>query len=87
MSKGRSVIRYIAYIIEILVLYIINGTPNLIPEFFGGKPVLLVAVAITIAIFESEISAMVLGLLCGILLDFGISDTLGFYSVILPVIC
>ncbi len=87
MEKKLTVLRYISYSFEILILYILQGTPSLIPEIFGGKPVLLICVALTFAAFEKELPAMFFGLACGIMCDLGISNTIGYFSVILTAVC
>lgn len=87
MEKRYKVLRYFAYTIEILIVFIIQETPGLIPELYGAKPVLLIPVALSIAMFEAEISAMVFGLFCGLLVDFGVGSTLGFHGLLLSVMC
>ncbi|WP_085831850.1 rod shape-determining protein MreD [Clostridium merdae] len=89
MIDKRKLLRYFAYTIEIVVIYLINQTPGLIPPVFGARPVLLLPVAICIALFESETAAMGFGLMCGALLDFGMSggSSLGFHTLLLSVFC
>lgn len=82
-----SFFRYLSYVIEIILVHILSSTPNLFPELFGGKPTLLIVVAISIAVFEREISAMIFGLICGILIDFGFSNAIGTFTIGLTVIC
>lgn len=83
MEKKYRVFRYIAYGLEILILYVVQGTPFLTPEICGGRPVLLIPAALTIAFFEDEITAMYFGLACGVLLDLGTGGNPGFYTVTL----
>lgn len=87
MDKKFTVVRYFAFGIEILILFILQSTPNLIPEVFGGRPLLLISAAITIAYFEPEIPAMFFGIACGVLLDLGGGDNIGYYTIMLGVIC
>lgn len=87
MDRKFTIVRYFAYAVEILLLFIFQSTPGLIPEVFGGKPMLLIPAALTIAYFEPEIPAMFYGIACGALLDFGYGDNLGYYTVMLGVIC
>ena len=72
---------------EIILLYVLGTTPNLLPEIFGAKPTLLLCVALTAAIFEREIPAMVIGMICGILTDLGYSNGIGLFTISLTVIC
>ena len=66
-----KIIRYFAYTIEILILYMVQETPGLLPEIGGARPVLLIPAAISIAMFESELAGIAFGLLCGLFLDIG----------------
>lgn len=86
MDKKFTIVRYFAYGLEILLLFVLQSTPNFIPEVFGGRPLLLIPAALTIAYFEPEIPAMFFGIACGVLLDFGYGDNVGYYTVILGVI-
>ena len=79
--------RYLAYSIEILVFFVLGSTPSLFPEIFGATPCLLVALAITIAVFESEVPAMIFGVICGALTDLGFSNSIGLFAISLTIIC
>lgn len=87
MEKRRNFLRFFAYSLEIIILYILCGTPQLMPEIFGSKPCLLLPVALTIAVFESETVAMSFGFVCGVLTDIGFSGKIGFYTVVLTLLC
>lgn len=87
MEKRRNFLRFFAYSLEIIVLYVLQGTPLLLPEIFGSKPCLLLPVALTIAVFESETVAMSFGFVCGLLTDIGFSGKVGFYTVVLTLLC
>ncbi len=87
MDKKNRVLRYVAFGLEILIFFIIQGTPNLIPQMLGGSPLLLLPIAITIAGFESEIPAMAFGLATGAMLDFGAHTHFGFYTFALTIVC
>lgn len=87
MERKLKILRYIIYSIELLVLFIIQGTPNLIPELFGGKPSLLLPAAITIAMFESQIPALLFGTMGGLLTDIGNGGIIGFFAIIMTLFC
>ncbi len=80
-------LRYITYAIEIILLYVLSGIPGLLPSILGVKPLLLLSVAVTIAVFEKEVPAMVCGLACGVLCDLGFTDRIGFYTIALTLLC
>ena len=87
MDRRYTVFRYFAYSLELLLLFILQTTPRLLPEIFGSKPLLLIPAAITISLLESEIPAMFFGLAAGLMLDFGYSDNIGFFTVTLTLSC
>lgn len=87
MEKKYTVFRYLAYSLEILIIYILQGTPFFLPEILGGRPVLLIPVALTMAFYENEIPAMFFGLACGSLIDIGTGGNVGFYAFMLTLIC
>lgn len=79
--------RYFSYFLEILVLFMIQETPGLIPEIFGQRPVFLIPVVLCIALFENELPALFIGVLAGLLIDSGIGGVLGFHGLLLGVCC
>lgn len=85
MNRFRLV-KYTAYILEIIIVYILQATPGLIPEVFGGKPILLIPVAMTISVFERDIPAVVLGVGCGLIADIGYSGAVGYYGITLAIL-
>lgn len=87
MDTRLRFLRFVAYSIETIVFFILQGTPQLMPEIFGSKPCLLLPVALTIAVFESETVAMSLGFVCGLLTDIGYTGKVGFYTVALTILC
>ena len=82
-----SALRYIIYIAEIFFSFVFQGTPYLIPEVFGGKAVLLAALAVSFAFFEGDIVSIVLASVCGLLTDCSYSRTVGYYAIALVISC
>lgn len=80
-------LRYFAYTIEILVFFMVQETPGLMPEVYGARPVLLIPAALAIALFEKERAAMTFGLFSGLLIDFGMGGSLGFHALLLSISC
>lgn len=87
MDSKFKILRYISYAVEILLFYVISGIPGFLPSILGTKPVLLLPIAITIAVFENEITAMVCGLFCGALCDVSLGGKIGFYTIALTILC
>lgn len=86
ISSSR-LMRYLAYSLEILVLFVLQETPGLFPEIFGGRPLLLVPVAISISMFETEIASMGFAVAIGLLMDYALGAGFGFYALVLVVLC
>lgn len=80
-------LKWLAYALELLLVYIIQYTPNLLPSFLGVKPLLLVVFAVSIAMFEGEGPAMWIGLAAGLLMDMSAGSVFGFNGLILMLIC
>ena len=64
-ERKYTFLKFFAYVIEIIIFYILEGVPNLFPEVLQGKPLFLLPIALSIGFFEKEISAMVYGIVCG----------------------
>ena len=79
--------RYLAYYLILLLLFVLQTTPNLLPPILGSKPLLLIPAALTISYMEAELPAMFFGLAAGLMLDFGYSDNIGFFTFALTVVC
>lgn len=86
-QRTNSFFRYLAYALELILMFVLTTTPGLMPELFGAKPALLLCVALTAAVFEREIPAMLIGMAAGILTDLGYSDSIGVFTISLTVIC
>ena len=57
------------------------------PEIFGAKPLLLAALALSIAAFENKIPSLVFGALCGIFADSLTGEAIGYFAILLTLIC
>ena len=86
-ERSNSFFRYLAYALELILTFILCTTPGILPEIFGAKPALVVCVALTAAVFEREIPAMIIGLAAGILTDLGYTDSIGIFAISLTIIC
>lgn len=87
MDGKIKFLRYFTYVLEIVIFYVLSGIPGFLPSIMGVKPLLILPVAITIAVFEKEIPAMIFGLVCGALCDIGYTDAIGFYTISLTILC
>lgn len=87
MKDFNRVIRYLAYVLEFLILFMLQETPGLLPNIFGVRPVLIFPAAVTVAMYEDELPAMAFGVVGGLFCDFGLSGMLGFHALVLGVLC
>ena len=85
---SRLNLKWVAYGIELFLVYIIQCTPNLLPDFLGTKPLLLVVFAISISMFEGDGAGIWVGLASGLLMDLqGGNIGFGFNAIVLMIIC
>ncbi|MCI9551949.1 rod shape-determining protein MreD [Acutalibacter intestini] len=87
MRDLNRTIRYLAYTLELLVLFMLQQTPGLLPTISGVRPVLVLPAAVVMAMFEEEVPAMAFGIVAGLFCDFGLSGALGFHALVLGVLC
>ena len=83
----NKLIRYLAYVLELLVLFMLQETLGLLPSIFGARPVLLFPAVVAIAMLEPEVPALLFGVVGGLFCDFGLSGMLGFHALVLGVLC
>ena len=83
---GRT-LKYLVYGAELVLVYILQFTPGLIPRFFGEAPMLLTVCAISMALFEGDAAGMWLGLAAGLLLDVGGTGPFGLYGLVHMALC
>ena len=83
----NKLILYLAYVLELLVLFMLQETPGLLPSIFGARPVLLFPAVVAIAMLEPEVPALLFGVVGGLFCDFGLSGMLGFHALVLGVLC
>ena len=87
MRDLNRIVRSLAYILELLVLFMLQETPGLLPHVYGVRPVLVLPAAAVIAMFEEETRAMAFGVAAGLFCDFGYSGVLGFHALVMGVLC
>ena len=70
---------------ELLIIASLSGTVGLLPEFFGGRPLLLISTALSVAACEEAAASVIFGAVCGALADMLSSGGVGFYAFALAV--
>lgn len=86
-KSNRAFFRYLAFGFEILLLWVLQSTPKLMPEVLGSKPFLLLAAALSFAACSKAVPAIVLGAVCGALSDISANGTVGYFSVAFTLVC
>lgn len=86
-KRNLTPFRYLAFGLEIILLLVLQATPKLMPSFFGGMPLLLIAAALTFAAAEEVIPALILGAVCGALTDLSAGGAVGYYAIVCTLLC
>lgn len=79
--------KYLFYFLEILLMYFLQTTPNLMPEIFGVQPVLIICSAVTISLLEDESSTLFIALFAGVMVDITFTQSFGLFAILLPILC
>ena len=85
LSRGQ--VKWVAYALELFLIYIIQYTPGLVPSVLGVQPQLLLVFAMSIAIFDGEGAGMWYGLAAGLMMDLSSANVFGFYGLIIMLLC
>lgn len=81
-----KIFRYFAYALEIIVFFVIERTPKLIPEIWGEKAIIIVPILFIIALFEGEKAGLGFGLFIGLLIEANVSNNFGFFMIVLGIL-
>lgn len=86
-SVDRPFFKYLAYLLVVILIGVLQSTPKLLPEFRGGKPFLLLALALAIASFEDFIPTVVYAAVCGVFSDLNCGGTVGYFAIAFTLVC
>lgn len=87
MRDLNRLILYLAYTLELLVLFMLQETPGLLPAIYGARPVLVLPAGLMMAMMLEETPAMAFGIAAGLFCDFGFSGVLGPHAMIMGTLC
>ena len=87
MPNRKKWIRYVLYAVEILLLFLLQDTPGLLPQIMGVKPLPVLSAALTIAMVEACTPAMAFGMYAGFLADIGSGAVFGYHALTFGVLC
>lgn len=80
-EKKNLAVRWILYAVIIIFCYITATSGSF------RKPLLLIPVALCIASYAREHTALIIGIICGLLLDIVCGKLIGFNAIILCLMC
>ena len=80
MRASRTFFRFFGYSLLLIILYVFQGSGFIIPEIFGGRPLILISLALCIASFENTLPSVIFGALCGVLTDISFDGSIGYFA-------
>ncbi len=86
MNGRKTGLKALLYAVLSLVLYVLQAAVFTRLSLFGVKPLILPVAVVCIALFEGSFIGGIFGLVCGVLCDFTMSDTLVLFTVSLTLI-
>lgn len=81
MDNSKRALNFVGYGVIIALGYFIQFTPFMI-KIFGAYPMPLLMVTVIIAMFESDLCAGIIGLICGLLTDINMINGAGLHAVV-----
>ncbi len=86
LSKFLKVFKYLLYLAEFVLFYVLENLPSGFPLIFSVKPMLVISLLVVISLLESEMSTVFFSLGAGLLLDAGVAPV-GLSSLFLTICC
>lgn len=87
MTAWNKAVRYAAYLVELLLLFALQETPQVIPPILSVRPILILGLAVTVSLLESDLAALGFGVLTGLLMDYAAGGALGVCGILVGVVC
>lgn len=87
MKTKPPVLRYSLLSMLLLLLWLLQSTPKLLPELFGVKPFLLLAAALAFSACSKPIPSVIIAAVCGVLADISASGGVGYFSIAFVLVC
>lgn len=76
-------IRIFIYIIQLFILVSIEQVPGLIPEIYGGRPLLILPLFLSVVLLEGNYTGFVFGLISGITMELSFGKYVGLQLFIM----
>ena len=84
--KNINIVKKFIFIVELILMFVIQQNAFFSPQVFGVRPVLIIPAFVSIGAFMDEKEAMWLGLLAGLLLDMSVGNAFGIHLFLLFVV-
>lgn len=81
MANNRRVLSFVGYGLLILAAYFIQFTPFMV-KIYGAYPMPMLMVTLIISMFESDLCAGIIGLICGLLTDINMINGSGLHAIV-----
>lgn len=81
MDNNKRAPGYVGYGVLILAAYFIQFAPFMV-KIYGAYPMPLLMVTVIIAMFESDLTAGIIGLICGLLTDINMINGSGLHAIV-----
>ncbi len=78
----RQMIKYSILVLAVMLLYVIQTTPNLF-EFFGVKPNFIIPFCIVLTFFEYESPVLFVYITAGFMNEMAMSRLIGFHTILI----
>lgn len=82
MNRG-SVIKWVIYVVAVLIIVVLQFTPSAIPEIYHASPMLMVPCVVSVAMFEGETAGAIFGITAGFIWDSQSARLFGFNAFFL----
>ncbi|MEG2813094.1 MAG: rod shape-determining protein MreD [Oscillospiraceae bacterium] len=81
-EKNRPAIKWAIYYAILLVLFVMQTTPNFL-EFFSFKPIFVLPICVCVCMFEDVLPSGIFCVITGLLWDLSSNKLFGFNAIIL----
>jgi len=79
-------LKWTLYTVILLFMFFLQFTKGMLPQFFGTRPVLLIAFVVCLAMYEGDTYGGAFGLITGLLWDFSANRVFGYNAILLMAI-
>lgn len=86
-AAERTAVRRMLFAAELFIAAILNAAVGVMPELYGGRPLVAVAAALSVAACEKPAASVIFGAVGSVAADLQFSGKIGFYSFAVALCC